>query len=338
VTGVTAVCDAHNDLLYELAARRELHDPFEELWLDQLRRGGVRLQICPMFSLPGSTPAAALEQVMRQTAAFHRAARQHPDDVVVVRTGEQVRALEHDTRVGLLLALEGADAIAGDLDLLEVLWEVGVRMLGPFWSESNAFGDGNAGDVHGGLTPLGRDLAARAAARGFVIDLAHCADATYDDLLQATGDAPVVISHTGCRAVHDDGRNVTDAQLRALAERGGVVGIFTLPAFIDPVDASLDALAAHVEHAVAAAGAGHVGLGGDFIAQLVRAGLVDVPPHLVPQGASVDRTIDGVVGPADWPTLLRALRTRGMPETTVQSVAGGAFLNFLATRLPAQNH
>lgn len=319
------VCDAHNDLLLELAARPELDDPFGELWLDQLRRGGVRLQVCPMYG-------DALADVMRQAAAFHRAARQHPDEVIVVRGREDVEAL--DGRIGLLLALEGAECVAADLDLLEVLWALGVRMLGPFWAESNSFGDGNAGTAHGGLTRLGRELGARAAERGFVVDLAHSSDASFAGLLEATGDAPVVVSHTGCRALHDDPRNVSDDQLRELARRGGVVGIFALPAFIDPVRASLAALVRHIEHAVEIAGPGHVGLGGDFIQQLVQAGLVDVPPHLVPAGASVDQVIEGVAGPADYPTLVAALRDRGMAEATVHSIAGGAFLELFATRLP----
>ncbi len=328
------VCDAHNDLLIEVVARQALEDPFGDLWLGQLQRGGVRLQVCPMYAGHASSPAQALEEVMRQAAAFHRAARQHPADVLVVRTRADLAELAGGARTGLLLALEGAECVADDLDLLEVLWTLGVRLLGPFWAASNSFGDGNAGSTHGGLTPLGRELGARAAERGFVLDLAHCSDASFAGLLEVVGDAPVVVSHTGCRALHDDPRNLSDDQLRTLADRGGVAGIFALPAFIDPAAASLDALTAHIEHAIDVAGVGHVGLGGDFIQQLVHAGLVDVPAHMVPPGLALDQPIEGVAGPADYPTLLRALRDRGMPEATVRSVAGGAFLDFLSTRLP----
>lgn len=328
------IYDAHLDLLYELWQRSDLADPFGDLWLAQLRDGGVRLQVCPLYADPGTKPKDALEVLMRQAAAFHRAAREHPDEVVVVRTREDLAGLELDGRLGLLLSLEGAEGLAEELDLVDVLWELGVRMVGPFWAESNAFGDGNAGATHGGLTALGRELVARVAARGFIVDLAHCSDASFADMLRASAGAPVMVSHTGCRALYDSPRNSPDEHLTAIADRGGVVGIFALPPFMDPAGASLDALVDQLEHAVTVAGEGHVGLGGDFVQQLIRAGLVEVPAFARPAGMPFHEAIEGVGGPADYPVLLRALRDRGLADSTVASLAGGALRDFLSRSLP----
>lgn len=336
------VVDAHNDLLLELAARADLEDPFGDLWLDQLRAGGVRLQICPIWADPTRGPQEALVAAMRQAAAFHGAARARPEEVAVVRTREDLEALESDGRIGLLLALEGAECLTDDLRLLDVLWELGVRMVGPFWAGSNAFGDGSGGDEHGGLTVLGRELVARLADRGFIVDLAHATDASFADILEAAVDALVMISHVGCRALYDYpafSRNASDEQLVQIAERGGVIGVFALPVFLDPVHGSLAALVDHVEHAVNVAGMGRVGLGGDFAQQLVDAGLFDVPAiddgSTAPAGGAPPlMAVEGVAGPAGYPTLLRALRDRGVDADTVASVAGGAMWDFFSRSLP----
>ncbi len=338
------VCDLHTDLLVELTARRELADPFGELWLQQLRDGGVRLQVCPIWVDPCDGPQATIDRVMRQAAAFHRAARAHADEVVVVRTREDVQDLMSRGQRGILLAMEGADCVAEDLDLLEVLWELGVRMVGPFWAGSNAFGDGTTGSSHGGLTPLGRELVARAAARGFIIDFAHATDASFAGMLEVVGDAPVIVSHAGCRAVHDIPgvwRNVSDEQLAQIRDRDGIVGILALPPFIDPQNASLDVLVDHIAHALGVAGEGCVGLGGDFMEQIMRAGLFEAPPSTddpesagPPPDMGSRVSIEGGAGPADYPTLLQRMRGRGMAERTVASVAGGAVLDFLSRSLP----
>lgn len=330
------VCDAHTDLLMELAARSELDDPFGELWLAQLQRGNVRLQMCPIYAGQCESPAHALQQVVRQAAAFHRAVRQHPDDVMVITTAADLAQAEASGRIGLLLALEGAECVADDLDVLDLLWGLGLRMIGPFWALSNSFGDGNAGSTHGGLTALGHELVARASAQGFILDLAHCSDASFADVLSATsGEAPVVVTHTGCRALQDNARNMTDAQLREIATRGGVVGIFALPPFIDPIAPTRAALAAHIEHALGVTGRGHVGLGGDFVQQLARAGLMQIPAHMVPRGLTVETPIEGLAGPGNYGALLRTLQDRGLEQADLMSVAFGAFHDFISAHLPS---
>src|SRR5205823_4049590 len=108
---------------------------------------------------------------------------------------------------------------------------------------------------------------------GVAIDLSHASDRTFADALAALPEEhPVLISHTGCRALLDDNRNAADAHLAEIAARGGVVGIFAIPAFLAPADTSLAPMIRHLEHAVSIAGDEHVALGGDFVGPLLASG------------------------------------------------------------------
>lgn len=331
----TRVVDAHNDLVLELHYRRRDPDPFGERWLAQLREGGVHVQVCPLYADPHLDADRAFRDVLGQLATVHRVAREHPDDVVLIRSRQDLRRLAGGDRIGLLLAIEGAGPLTEDLDLLDVFWSAGVRMVGPFWALANTFGSGNAAEDTG-LTPAGRTLVERLAGHGFIIDLAHASPRAFDDMLAVSGEAPVVVTHAGCRALVDDPRNLSDEQLRALAARGGVLGVFAISLYIDPGGRSRDAVLDHVEHALAVAGDEQVGLGGDFIAQLAQSRIIDVPPGVLPAGTTLlDHAIDGLAGPADYPELLARLRGRGHAPAVVDSVAHGAFLRVFEAHLPA---
>src|SRR5262249_4247269 len=144
-----------------------------------------------------------------------------------------------------------------------------------------------------------------------------------------SGDAPVVVSHAGCRAVADVRRNLGDDQLRAVAERGGVLGVMALPLTVDPFDRArwtLDRLVDHVDHAVGGMGIDHVGLGGDFVMQIARSGCLRPPTAgqaLLPDGLPFLSALDGLAGPEGYPNLVEALRRRGYEGDRLAAVLGG---------------
>jgi membrane dipeptidase len=329
-----AIVDAHNDLLMELAHReaRGEADVFARYWLEPLRRGGVVLQVCPLFTDLGRLPEGALREVMGQVMAFNRALRENPDAVRRVRTRADLEAPDGG-RIGLMLSLEGAEPLGYDPRMAELMWDLGVRMLGLTWNRRNPFADGAGESGAGGLSRLGRELVAVCAELGMIVDLAHASERTFWDVLEAEPDVPVVCSHAACRALLDHPRNLSDEQLRALAARGGVLGLMLHPLAIDPADHSLDRALDHLEHAVEVMGAEHVGLGADFTRQVGRAlGHEPLGDALLPAGMGMDDTLDGLAGPEDYPNLVAALRRRGREDDGVLS---GNFLRFLAAALPA---
>ena len=166
--------------------------------------------------------------------------------------------------------------------------------------------------------------------------ISHAAEPTFWDVLERSGDAPVLVSHAACRAVLDTPRNVSDEQLRAVAERGGVVGMMALPLVVDPARPTIDRLVDHVEHAVEIMGIEHVALGGDFIRQLVDAGIVDPAPAdaLLPPGATLGDALEGLAGPEDYGGLVATLRARGFAGDALEAILWRNLVRVIRSALP----
>jgi len=330
------IADAHNDLLLELTFRSREENPFAHHWLPKLDAGGVSLQVCPLYPALEAVPEAALRTTLEQVRACHRAVTENSERVTLVRTRADLDAVERGGRTGLLLSMEGVEPLGASADLIDVYWELGVRMVGLTWNRRNAFADGLGEERPGGLSQRGRALVARLVETGVAIDLAHASEPTFWDVLERSGDAPVLVSHAACRAVLDTPRNVSDEQMRAVAERGGVLGMMALPLVVDPEKPTIDRLLDHVEHAIAVMGIEHVALGGDFIRQLVDAGIVEpAPPDtLLAPGATLDEALDGLAGPEDYGTLIEALRARGFDDDAVEAIAWRNLVRVLRLALP----
>lgn len=319
------IADAHSDLLQELvfAEQRGEENPFRSRWLEQLLEGGVALQVCAVFESPQSDPGDALRQVLRQIAAFQTTVESNPE-VFAVSSRSDLE-LVGTAGLGLLLAIEGASSFGEDLWPLERVAKLGVRVLGPTWNEQNAFADGC--DHEGGLTALGRRLIDRAPRLGMVVDLAHASPRTIADVLDRVPDGAAFVSHASCRAIYDHRRNLSDAQLTAIAGRGGVVCLMPHPLVVDPSRPTIDRFIDHIDYAVSVVGVDRVGLGGDFLQQIARA---TGDGQRTQDGVAIDATLAGLEGPRDYPRLLDALRTRGYSSADVAAIAGGNLLCFLA--------
>jgi membrane dipeptidase len=332
---VIPVVDAHNDLLLELVLRTEEENPFADAWLPQLRSGSVAVQVCPVYAADAGD--AARDVVDAQIGAFERAVRENADDVVQIRSAVDLDRLEG--RIGLMLSMEGVEALHGDPEAFDELWDAGVRMVSLTWNYANPFAGGLDAPEQG-LTDAGRELVGTFAARGVVLDLAHASEPTYFDALEAASGAQVVVSHAGCRGIHDHVRNVSDDQLRALAGRGGVLGMMALTLTVGRDGATLERYLDHLDYAVDAMGIEHVALGSDFIDQVIQSELAaGLPLNPATQEAlelgGGRLAIQELVGPADYPGLLDALRSRGYEGERLDAIAHGNLLRVLRAGLPA---
>ncbi len=328
------VVDAHNDLLLELVLRDREENPFATAWLPQLRAGSVVVQICPLYAADAGDKAR--DVVAAQIAAFDRAVRDNVGEVVQIRTAADLDGL--DGRLGLMLSMEGVEALHGDPGAFDEPWGAGVRMVSLTWNYANPFAGGlDAPDQ--GLTDAGRELVGSFAERGVVLDLAHASEPTFFEALEAAPGAQVVVSHAGCRAVHDHVRNVSDEQLHALAGRGGVLGMMALTLTVGRGGASLERYLDHLDHAVATMGIEHVALGSDFIDQVIQAELAaGLPLNPATQEAlelgGGRLAVQELVGPGDYPALLDALRGRGYKGERLDAIAHGNLLRVLRAGLP----
>jgi len=327
------IVDCHTDLLYELAYRAEEERPFERHWLPNLRAGGVGVQVCPVFVALEDLPELGLRRALAQVAAFHRAARESPDEVAVVRSGDDLQTL--DGRIGLILSLEGVEPLGFDPAIADVFWELGVRMFALTWNRRNPFADGLGEASDGGLSELGRELVTRLAGLGAMLDLAHASARTFADVMAVAPDATVLVSHANARALVETPRNIDDDQIRALAQRDGVMGVLAHPFVIASGEPTIDRLVDHIDHVAALVGVEHVGFGGDFMRQIVRSGAVrSAPGALLPEGVELEAAVEGLAGPEDYPALVAALRTRGYEDDHLHAVLGANWLRVFRRGLP----
>ena len=331
------VADLHLDLLQELLVASDEENPFGARWLEQLRAGGVRLQGCPVYVPAEETGEAGLRVALRQINALRRAVRENPDDVMLVQTRSDLERLDGDGRIGLLLTLEGAEPIGYDLDLVDLLWQLGVRMVTVTRARANLYAGGNAEADGAGLTGLGEALVDRLAGVGMTLDLAHASERSFAEILhRVEGRAPVILSHAGCRALRAAGHNVGDAQMRTVAAAGGVIGVIALPHMIDARDWTVGRVVDHLEHAIDVMGEDAVALGSDFTYQLFQAGAL---PRLLkdtnmPGGVTLESAVDGLRGPEDFPNLADAMTARGWSETRRRDVLHDNAIRFLTRALP----
>jgi membrane dipeptidase len=210
--------------------------------------------------------------------------------LVFIRTRQELERFlgergKDTARVGALLGLEGMHALEGSVDAVDELYAAGFRMLGFAHFFDNAVSGSAHGVAKGGLSGLGRAVVKRMEERGMTLDLAHASQKTFDDVLEIAT-RPLVVSHTGVKGTCDNNRNLSDAQLRAVARNGGVVGIGYWSTATCGDGAK--AIARAVRHAVSVAGIEHVGLGSDYdgavTAPFDAAGLVELTDALLAQG------------------------------------------------------
>jgi membrane dipeptidase len=185
-------------------------------------------------------------------------------ELAIVRCSDDILQAKAAGKPAAILAIEHADCTERSLNVLRALYELGVRSIGLTHNVSSWAADGNLeARAKVGLTNFGVRLVQEMNRLGILVDLAHVSQSAFFSALEVTS-KPVIFSHGNARALCDHPRNLTDAQLKALAQNGGAIGLSYVPAFVDEEDATLDRLLDHVDHIASVAGVETIGLGSDF--------------------------------------------------------------------------
>ncbi len=190
----------------------------------------------------------------------------HADQIAIATTAGEIEAIAASGRIAAVLTIENSEVLERSLWVLPVLQRLGVRSMTLTWSYRAHAADGAFENVTGGgLTHFGRDLVRSMNELGMIVDISHISDRGFWDVLEVTS-APVIGSHNACRALCEHPRNLTDDQIRAVAQNGGVIGVTYVPAFVDadPEKRTLERLLDHFDHIAQVGGTDCVGLGSDF--------------------------------------------------------------------------
>lgn len=268
------IFDGHSDLLYDVTRRRlagESH-VLEQHHLDRLRRGGIEGLVLALWygrgqgqtfweGVPGAERAAHRLEVMLSCAQAEFA---ECPWLAVVRTAAEAEAARAEGKLYAFLAIEGMEGLEGPEEL-DRLASLGLRLGTLTWNEENRFAAGAAQDPAKGLTDLGRRALRRMEDLGILIDVSHLNEGGFREVLRLAR-GPVIASHSNCRALCDVPRNLTDEQLRAIRDSGGVVGVNAYQNFVhqDPERQTAETLALHAARMAEVMGVEHVACGFDF--------------------------------------------------------------------------
>ena len=266
------VFDGHSDLLYDVTRRRLAGEKrvLERRHLRNLEAGGVEgLTLALWVSAQDfwkNVPEAEghRERTDIMLLCMKAELAECPWLELVRTAGEAARAKAAGKKYAFL-AVEGMDAIGDDLNGIDHYADLGVRLGMLTWNGENRLATGAGGDPYSGLTELGRQAVRRMGTRNIVMDVSHLNDGGFWDVMKAA-EGPVVASHSNCRALCDVRRNLTDDQLRAIRDSGGVVGLNVHHAFVhaDREKRTAEMLARHAAHMADVMGVEHVACGFDF--------------------------------------------------------------------------
>lgn len=245
-------------------------------------------------------------------------------------------------QVGVIYGFQNTEMLGRELDRVRLFARMGVRVIQLTYNGRNAVGDGATVPDDQGLTRFGAEVLERLQCEGLLVDLSHSSEKTCLDAL-ALAQRPVAITHSACRAVADHPRNKSDAELRLLAERGGVVGLYFMPYLRLAGQPMAADLVAHLEHAIDVCGEDHVGLGtdGGTTAQddmtAYRRRLEDEVAQRRALGigapgetADVATFLPDLCGPTQFQRLADLLAARGHREARIEKILGGNFRRLMA--------
>jgi membrane dipeptidase len=193
--------------------------------IPRMRKGGLDAIFFSIY-IPGTiTGPAAVERALTQIEAVRRQVTLHPKDLTLATTAAEIRAAFADHKIAVLMGVEGGHMINDDLKNVDKFADLGVRymtlahMVNTDWADSST-----DKPAHNGLTDFGKQVVREMNRVGMMVDISHVADKTFYDVL-ATSEAPVIASHSSCRALDNAPRNMTDDMIKALAAKGGVIQI-----------------------------------------------------------------------------------------------------------------
>ncbi len=264
------------------------------------------------------TQPGALNATMAMMASLFRLQKLSKGKMKVVTTHRQLTSAMERGVLAAVMHIEGVEAIKRDLDALGVLYETGLRSLGPVWSRPNAFGHGvpfnfpDSPDTGPGLTPAGKDLVRLCNELGIMVDLSHLNEKGFWEVVTLS-QAPIVASHSGVWKLCRSTRNLTDDQLRAIGDSGGIVGVNFARAFLrrdglEDKRTTVKEIVKHVVYIAEKIGVDHVGFGSDF------------------DGTKVPQDMKDASG---LPKLIDALKETGISGAALKKIAHGNWLRVL---------
>lgn len=263
------VFDGHCDTILEvLNHKRSLGSRtlVGHLDIPRMKEGGVDVQFFAVFIEDIYKPDRSLKRTLQLIDCFYKEIEKNQDDISLVTNYNQIEEVNNAGKIAAILSIEGGEALEGDLGVLRVLYKLGVRLLTLTWNQRNQIADGIGESRTGsGLTKFGLKVIDEMNRLGMLIDVSHLSETGFWDVIKRSK-APIVASHSNCYALCPHLRNLKDEQIKALADKGGVIGITFVPNFLtqEKRKTTVGDVVKHIDYLVEKVGVDYIGLGSDF--------------------------------------------------------------------------
>ncbi len=302
----------------------------DDVYSPSVREGGVDAACITVAISQG------FNETVREIARIRRRIEERSDLFVIACTSAEIIKAKSQGKIALVFGFQDIEPIEDDLTFIEIFHTLGVRIMQLTYTGGNRAGDGCGELTNSGLRYFGREAILEMNRVGILVDLSHCGDTTTEEAIECSQD-PVLFTHANCRALCDNKRNKTDAQIRAMADKGGCMGLTPHPALVVSKKApDLQDFLNQIDHAVNIAGIESVGIGLDYIAGL-KTGTA-IPPAVKvwrTRRPEIFGTIDdffntqftsGLESIDKLPALTDGLAKRGYTERDTEKILGENFL------------
>ncbi len=327
--------DAHFDLLMDVTVQRAKGRTkvIEQDYLEDFKKGGFSIITSSIFIDNIFLPEMALRKALEQISALYAEIEESSDKIVLCKSYDDVICSIENEKLGIILSFEGAEPLYNDINLLRIFYQLGVRGLGLTWSRRNLAADGSSyisipGGKKGGLTDFGYELVKEAEKLGMFIDVSHLNDEGFEDVLKVSK-KPFIASHSNCRTLSSIKRNLTDDQIKSIANSGGIIGMNASSMLVadDDENSNLEYLADHIEYIIKLAGIDYVCFGFDFCDRFMKyVSAEDIK--------SMPRVpFDVIKGHSDAGRILNILSDRGYSIEELEKIGYKNYLRVLKSTL-----
>ncbi|UCC38571.1 MAG: dipeptidase [Candidatus Aminicenantes bacterium] len=319
------VFDAHSDILNDIHPRRLLGEKevIEKFWAPKMRKGKIDIRVVAIYSDIQYLPELALRRGLDLIATLYEEIEESPSSMLCT-TYADIKKAKDTGKIGFVLGMEGAEPLGSDIQVLRIFYKLGLRVLGLTHALRTYLADGSflspkkAGQI-GGLTDVGVAFLEQAQDMGIIIDVSHLNDPSFWDVIKFV-QVPIIASHSNCRKLRDHPRNLTDEQIKAVADTGGVIGVNACGLFVQPPD--LNHLMDHIEYLVKIGGVEHTGLGPDFADYLLEY-MTEKERARIPD--EWIRPVDGFSGDEEFSKIADELAKRGYKTSDIDLIMGENF-------------
>lgn len=257
--------DGHCDTIVKLyKEKKELFANDGHIDIQRLKNFDAPLQFFAVWLEPKYYPIS-MRQTMKYIEFYYSQIEKNREMIGHVNCFSDVLQNKEKNKISALLAIEGGEALEGEISAIHTFYRLGVRSMTLTWNHRNQLADGVAErNTMGGLTKFGREVVSEMERLGMIVDVSHLSETGFWDVVEIT-QKPFIASHSNTRAICDVPRNLSDNQLRAIAEKGGVVGLNLYPPFLSiQKQADMEDIFRHIYHMLSIVGEDFIALGSDF--------------------------------------------------------------------------